>query len=75
MKMPPTFGRRAAIYSEISFAGDMGYPAKNRHPAIIAASTQASFPCQKSVLEAIFHAASFPFIVDITLNVIGVFYA
>jgi hypothetical protein len=61
MKMPPTFGRRAAMYSEISFAGDMGYPAKKRHPAIIAASTQASFPCQKKVLETTFHIASLHF--------------
>jgi hypothetical protein len=49
------------MYSEISFAGDMGYPAKKRQPAIIAASTQASFPCQKNVLETTFHIAPFPF--------------
>jgi hypothetical protein len=64
MNMPPTWGSRSEMCSVISFAGDIGYPAKNRHPAIIAASTQASFPCQKSVLED----NDFIFLLPISLN-------
>jgi hypothetical protein len=47
MAMPPTCGKRLAKFSAISLAGVMGYPAKKRHPANIAASAQASLPCQK----------------------------
>jgi hypothetical protein len=47
MNMPLTLGKRAAICSAISLAGDIGYPAKKRHPAVIAASAHASLPCQK----------------------------
>jgi len=49
MNIPPICGSRSEKCSVISFAGDIGYPAKNWHPAIIAASTHASFPCQKYV--------------------------
>ena len=47
MLMPPSLGRRSDIRSAISLAGVIGYPAKNRHPAAIAPSTQATLPCQK----------------------------
>jgi hypothetical protein len=47
MNMPLAFGKSVAMCSAISLAGDIGYPAKKRHPAIIAASAHASLPCQK----------------------------
>jgi hypothetical protein len=43
-KTPPAAGILRDMYSGISFWGVMGYPAKNRHPARIAASATASFP-------------------------------
>jgi hypothetical protein len=49
MASPPIFGSFFARCSAISLAGVIGYPAKNRHPATIAASAHASFPCQKRV--------------------------
>jgi hypothetical protein len=49
MAIPSTFGSFFAKCSAISLAGVIGYPAKNRHPATIAASAHASFPCQKRV--------------------------
>jgi hypothetical protein len=47
MAIPPAIGNFFAKYSAISLAGVIGYPAKNLHPATIAASAHASFPCQK----------------------------
>src|SRR5438445_276295 len=41
---PPTSGRRSAKCSSNSVNGVIGYPAKNRHPAAIAASAIASDP-------------------------------
>jgi hypothetical protein len=54
MNIPSTSGRRSESCSGISFAGEMGYPAKNLHPAIMAASTHASFPDQKCVFASFF---------------------
>src|SRR5512141_871286 len=45
MKVPSTWGSRTESCSAISEAGVIGYPAKNRHPAAMAPSAQASFPC------------------------------
>jgi len=50
MAMPPILGSFRARCSAISVAGVMGYPAKNLHPAVMAASAQAWFPCQKWIL-------------------------
>jgi len=47
MAMPPTWGNLSARFSAISLEGVIGYPAKNLHPAVIAASAHAWFPCQK----------------------------
>ncbi len=47
--IPPTCGRCTAKCSAISLAGVIGYPAKNRHPARIAANADASFPCIKCI--------------------------
>jgi len=49
MAMPLCWGSLLARCSAISVAGVIGYPAKNLHPAVMAASAQASFPCQKYV--------------------------
>ena len=47
MAMPSSWGSLSARCSAISLAGVMGYPAKNLHPAVMAAYAQAWFPCQK----------------------------
>src|SRR5574337_62973 len=44
MNLPPARGRRTDMCSAISEEGEMGYPAKNRQPAAMAASAHASFP-------------------------------
>ena len=49
MAIPPVWGSLFARCSAISVAGVIGYPAKNLHPAAMAASAQAWFPCQKRV--------------------------
>jgi hypothetical protein len=49
MAIPPTCGSFFDRISAISLAGVIGYPAKNLHPAVNAASAQASLPCQKCV--------------------------
>jgi hypothetical protein len=49
MAMPSSWGSLRAKCSAISLAGVIGYPAKNLHPAVMAASAHASFPCQKWV--------------------------
>ncbi len=44
MQTPPSSGRRLAKCSSSSVNGVIGYPAKNRQPAAIAASAIASEP-------------------------------
>ena len=45
--VPPISGNLREICSAISLAGVIGYPAKNRQPAAIAASAIAMLPYQK----------------------------
>jgi hypothetical protein len=47
--MPPFLGSCRDMCSASSLAGVIGYPAKKRQPAVMAASAHASFPCQKRV--------------------------
>lgn len=49
MAIPCVCGSLLAKCSAISVAGVIGYPAKNLHPAAMAASAHAWFPCMKYV--------------------------
>jgi len=53
MAIPPVCGSLFARCSAISVAGVIGYPAKNLHPAVMAASAHAWFPCMKYVFGGI----------------------
>ena len=53
MAIPPVCGSLFARCSAISVAGVIGYPAKNLHPAVMAASAHAWFPCIKYVFDVI----------------------
>jgi len=49
-KTPPsTCRRRSDMYSGISFCGVIGYPAKKRHPARMAASPMILLPCMSTL--------------------------